>query len=134
MGRPHRVGTTGKSAAARPQEVVADEQITWLAGQAVVVPTTGGGDWVLGISVAPEATGESVKEAYREFVAAAPTVFAEYQGRSVCTAGCKATRAAWRGLCPPLTLVLCSLPALLKIQERGRGALRRHVLARAWPV
>jgi len=134
LGRPNLVGTTVKSADAMPQDVVADEKITWLAGQEVVVPTTVGGDCVLGISVAPEATGESLKEAYREFVAEATTVFAEYQVRSVCTAGFKATRDAWRWLCPQLTLVLCSLHSILKIQERCRGALRRHVLDRAWHV
>jgi hypothetical protein len=50
LGRPNLVGTTVKHAAQMPQDVVADEKITWLAGEEVVIPTTVGGGWVLGIS------------------------------------------------------------------------------------
>jgi hypothetical protein len=132
LGRPNLVGTTVKRAAAMPQDVVADEKITWLAGQEVVVPTTVGGGCVLGISVVPEATTESLKEAYAEFNAEATAVFATYHVRSVCTDGFKATREAWRRLFPHLTLVLCYLHSILKIKERCRDALRRHVLDRAW--
>jgi hypothetical protein len=60
-----------------------------------------------------------------------PTVFAHYQARSVCTEGVKAPRDAGPRLFPPLPLVLCYLPSILKIKERCRGALRRHGLARA---
>jgi hypothetical protein len=134
FGRPNLVGTTVKSADARPQDLVADEKITWLVGEEVVVPTTVGGGCVLGITVAPEATSESLTDAYGEFVAEATTVFAEYQARSVCTDGFKPTREAWRRLLPQLTLVLCFLHAILKITKRCRGALRRHVLDRAWHV
>jgi hypothetical protein len=134
FGRPNLVGTTVKHAAHMPQEVVADEKITWLDGEEVVVPTTVGGGCVLGISVAREATSDSLEEAYGEFVAEATTVFATYQARSVCTDGFKATREAWHRLFPQLTLVLCYLHSILKITERCRGALRRQVLDRAWRV
>src|SRR4029453_5596243 len=106
----------------------------WLVGEEVVVPTTGGGGCVLGITVAPEATSGSFTDAYGGFGAEAPTVFAESQARSVCTDGFKPTREAWRRLLPQLTLVLCFLHAILKITNRFRGALRRHVLDRAWHV
>jgi hypothetical protein len=134
FGRPHLVGTTVKSADKMPQDLVADEKITWLAGAEVVVPTTVGGGCVLGISVAEQATSDSLAETYGEFVAEATTVFADYRVRSVCTDGFHATRAAWHRLCPHLTLVLCYLHAILKIKERCRGALRRYVLDRAWRV
>jgi hypothetical protein len=134
LGRPNLVGTTVKRAESLPQDLVADEKITWLGGDEVVVPTTVGGGCVLGISVAQEATSDSLEEAYREFVTEAQAVFPDYQARSVCTDGFQATREAWRRLWPHLTLVLCFLHSILKIKERCRGALRRQVLDRAWGV
>jgi hypothetical protein len=134
FGRPNLVGTTVKAAVHMPQDVVADEKLTWLDGAEVVVPTTVGGGCVLGISVAQTADRESLVAAYGEFVAEATTVFANYQARSVCPDGFKATREAWHQLFPQLTLVLCYLHSILKSKERCRGALRRHVLNRAWRV
>ena len=134
FGRPHLVGTTVKRAEKMPQDLVADEKITWLAGAEVVVPTTVGSGCVLGISMAAEATSDSLQAAYGEFVAEAREVFVPYQVRSVCTDGFQATREAWRRLFPQLTLVLCYLHSILKIKERCRGALRRQVLDRAWHV
>ena len=134
FGRPNLIGTTVKHEAQMPQDVVADEKITWLDGEEVVVPTTVGGGCVLGISVTPEASTESLKEAYGEFAAEATAVFADYQVRSVCTDGFTPTREAWRKLFPTVTLVLCFLHSILKIKERCRGAVRRHVLDRAWGV
>ena len=46
LGRPNLVGTTVKNAAQMPLDLVADEKITWLAGEEVVVPTTVGGGCV----------------------------------------------------------------------------------------
>lgn len=134
FGRPNLVGTTVKQSETMPQDLVADEKITWLGGEEVVVPTTVGGGCVLGISVAEQATSEGLQAAYGEFVTEAQEVFADYHVRSVCTDGFHATRDAWRRLCPTITLVLCYLHAILKIKERCRGALRRHVLNRAWHV
>jgi hypothetical protein len=62
FGRPHLVGTTVKSADKMPQDLVADEKITWLAGAEVVVPTTVGGGCVLGSSVAEQAPSDSLAE------------------------------------------------------------------------
>jgi hypothetical protein len=104
FGRPNLVGTTVKHAATMPQDVVADEKITWRAGEEVVIPTTVGGGCVLGISVAEQATSASLQEAYGEFKAEATAVFPAYQARSVCTDGFAATRDAWRQLFPQLTV------------------------------
>jgi hypothetical protein len=134
LGRPNLVGTTVKSAAQMPLDLVADEKITWVAGEEVVVPTTVGGGCVLGISVATQATSLRLQEAYGEFKTEATTVFPGYQPRSVCTDGFQATRDAWRHLFPALTVVLCFLHSILKLTERCRGALRHHVLERAWAV
>jgi hypothetical protein len=132
LGRPNLVGTTVKHAAHMPPDVVADEKITWLAGEEVVVPTTVGGGCVLGISVAAQADSDSLKAAYGEFAAEAQAIFAQYRVRSVCTDGFNATREAWQRLFPTVTLVLCYLHSILKITERCRGALRHQVLDRAW--
>jgi hypothetical protein len=134
FGQPNLLGPTVKHATTMPQEMVADEKITWLAGAEVVVPTTVGGACVLGISVAGHATRESLAEAYGEFVAEATAVFPDSQARSGCTDGFHATRAAWRRLFPRLILVLCFLHSILKMRERCRGALRRQGLDRAWRV
>lgn len=134
FGRANLVGTTVKRATTMPQDLVADEKITWLAGAEVVVPTTVGGGCVLGISVAAQATSAELQTAYGEFKTEATTVFPTYQARSVCTDGFQATREAWRQLFPRLTLVLCFLHSILKLTERCRGPLRTQVLDRAWFV
>jgi hypothetical protein len=133
-GRPTLVGTTVKDAALLPPDLVAEEKITWLGGEEVVVPTPVGGGCVLGISLTPLADRDCWQAAYGEFVTEARTAFAGYQARSVCTDGFKATREAWRRLFPTITPVLCYRHSILKIKERCRGALRRHVLDRAGRV
>jgi hypothetical protein len=134
LGRPNLVGTTVKHTQLMPRDVGADEKITWLGGEGVVVPTTVGGGCVLGISVAEHATSAELQTAYGEFKAEATAIFPAYQLRSVCTDGFHATRDAWRQLFPQVTLVLCFLHAILKLTDRCRGALRRRVLERAWNV
>ena len=134
FGHPNLVGTTVKQARTMPQDLVADEKITWLAGAEVVVPTTVGGGCVLGVTVAEQATSAALQTAYGEFKTEVTTVFPTYQARSVCTDGFQATRDAWHQLFPRLTLVLCFLHSILKLTERCRGALRTQVLERAWFV
>jgi hypothetical protein len=134
FGRPSLVGTTVKHAPTMPQDLVADEKLTWLAGTEVVVPTTVGGGCVLGVSLTEQPDSASLQAAYGEFVTEARAVFATYRVRSVCTDGFQATRDAWRQLVPQLILVLCFLPSILKLTERCRGPLRRQVLERAWTV
>lgn len=134
LGRPNLVGTTVKQADHMPVDLVADEKITWLAGEEVVVPTTVGGGCVLGISVAPQETSANLQAAYGEFKTEATAGFPTYTPRSVCTDGFAPTRDAWRQLFPQLTLVLCFLHAILKLTDRCRGALRHQVLDRAWAV
>jgi hypothetical protein len=133
-GRPHLVGTTVKPAPLMPQDLVAEEKIPGLAGAEVVVPTTVGGGWVRGLSLAKQTDRVSVQGAYGELVSEATTVFPPYRPRSGCTEGFQATREAWRQLVPQLVRVLCFLPAILKLTERCRGPLRRQVLARAGAV
>jgi hypothetical protein len=104
---PDLVGSTVKSAAMMPVHLVADEKITWLDGAEISVPTTVGGGCILGITVADNADGTTLKQAYGEFADQSAAVFPTDQPASVCTDGWKATREAWRCLFPGIVLVLC---------------------------
>jgi hypothetical protein len=134
LGRPSLLGTTVKDAARLPVDLVADEKVTWVGGHEVAVPTTVGGGCVLGISVVPTADSDGLEAGYGEFAADVAAVFPDYEPRSVCTDGWKATRQAWRRLFPQITLVLCFLHSILKIKDRCTGARRHLVLDKAWHV
>jgi hypothetical protein len=63
-GRPSLLGTTGKDPQHVPTALVADEQVTWVAGQEVDVPTTVGGGCVLGVSVVAAAATAALETGY----------------------------------------------------------------------
>jgi hypothetical protein len=134
FGRPSLIGTTVKDPATLPRDLVADEKLTWVAGQQVYVPTTVGGGCFLGVSVVESASSDALAAGYGEFASEARQVAPDYSPRSVCTDGWRATREAWQRLYPKITLVLCFLHSILKIRDRCRGALRHQVLDRAWHV
>jgi len=134
FGRPSLLGTTVKDPQQVPTDLVADEKVTWVAGQEVYVPTTVGGGCFLGVSVVAAADTTALETGYGEFAREAQALAPAYHPRSVCTDGWKATREAWRRLFPTITLVLCFLHSVLKIKDRCRGALRHQVLERAWRV
>ena len=134
FGRPSLLGTTVKDPQHVPTDLVADEKITWVAGQEVYVPTTVGGGCFLGASVVAAADTAALETGYGEFAQEAHALAPTYQPRSVCTDGWHATREAWRRLFPTITLVLCFLHSVLKIRDRCRGALRHDVLTRVWHV
>lgn len=132
LGRANLVGTTVKSAAAMPQDLVVDEKITWVCGLEVAIPTTVAGGCYLGVTVAAKDDSEGLQAGYGEFADEAQQVFPDWQPRSVCTDGWAATRDAWRRLFPDITIILCYLHSVLKIAARCRGELRQKVLARVW--
>src|SRR5215475_3396798 len=134
FGRPSLLSTTVKNPQQVPTDLVADEQVTWVAGQEVYVPTTVGGGCFLGVSVVAAADTAALETGYGEFAQEARALVPTYQSRSVCTDGWHATREAWRRLFPKITLVLCFLHSVLKIKARCTGALRHHVLAKVWHV
>jgi hypothetical protein len=57
-----------------------------------------------------------------------------YHARSVCTDGWEATRQAWRQLLPKITVVLCFLHSILKMQKHCAGPWRHQILDKAWQV
>jgi len=134
FGRPSLLGTTVKDPQQVPTDLVADEKVTWVAGQEVYVPITVGGGCFLGVSVVAAADTAALATGYSECAREAHALAPAYQPRSVCTDGWHATREAWRRLFPTITLVLCFLHSVLKIQDRCTGALRHHVLERVWHV
>jgi hypothetical protein len=134
FGRPSLLGTTVKDAQQVPLDLVADEKVTWVAGQEVYVPTTVGGGCFLGVSVVAAADTAALETGYGEFAQEAHALAPTYQPRSVCTDGWHATREAWRRLLPKIALVLCFLHSVLKSKDRGTGALRHQVLVRVWHV
>lgn len=134
LGRTNLVGSTVKAVERMPVHLVADEKITWLDGAEISVPTTVGGGCILGITIAENADGTTLKQAYGEFAAESAVVFPTYQPASVCTDGWKVTRKAWRCLFPGIAPVLCYLHSVLKISQRCTGALRHTVLTKAWHV
>ena len=134
FGRPSLLGTTVQDPQHVPTALVADEKVTWVAGQEVYVPTTVGAGCFLGVSVVATADTAALATGYGEFAREALALAPTYHPRSVCTDGWQATREAWRRLFPKIVLVLCFLHSVLKIQDRCTGALRHHVLERVWHV
>jgi hypothetical protein len=133
-GRPSLLGTTVTDPQQVPTDLVADEKVTWVAGQEVDVPTTVGGGCVLGVRVVAAADTTALERGSGACAREAQALAPASHPRSVCTDGWQATREAWRRLCPTITLVRCLLHAVLKIRDRCRGALRHQVLERAWQV
>ena len=134
FGRPSLVGTTVKDPHKVPRDLVADEKLTRVAKQQVYVPTTVGGGCVLGVSVVEAADMVTLERGYGECAKEAKALAPTYQARSVCTDGWEATRRAWRGLLPKVTLVLCFLHAILKMKKHCAGQLRQQVFDKAWHV
>jgi hypothetical protein len=120
FGRYPLVQTVVKDPEKLPVHLLADEKITWLNGEEVVVATTVGDDCVLGVSVALGADTESLTEAYQHFKDEAQALKAEYAPETVNTDGWAATQRAWLSLFPMVILIECFLHAFIKIRERGK--------------
>jgi hypothetical protein len=86
------------------------------------------------VSVVEAADTETLEQGYGECAKEAKALAPAYQARSVCTDGWEATRQAWRRLFPKITVVLCFLHSILKIQKHGAGQWRHQVLDKAWQV
>jgi len=119
---PFAAGTTVKDPQHVSTDLVADEKVTWVAGQEVYVPTTVGVSCFLGVSVVAAADTAALETGYGEFAQEAHAFALAYQPYSDCTDGWHATREAWQQLFLTMTLVLCFLHSVLKIMDRCRGA------------
>ena len=117
------VGTTVKSSAQLPKDLVADEKHSWLKGARVYIATTAAQDCILGASVAASAAQADLEKAYGVFATEAQAVDADYAPETVNTDGWQATQGAWKALFTQITVILCFLHAFLKIRDRATKAL-----------
>jgi len=132
IGRNPLLGATVKDPKKLPEQVVADEKITWLNGEEVLVATTVGEGCFLGVGLAKNETAPELQEAYGEFKQEARKLDKNYAPKGVCTDGFHSTRLAWQSLFSGIVLILCFLHGVLKIRDRCRGSLRKEVLDRVW--
>lgn len=135
LGRFSVVGTTVKTAAALPQDLVADEKHTRLNGEKVYLATTAGNACILGASLVSSASEEGLTQAYGVFADEARALAPDYAPQTVNTDGWAATQAAWQALFPTITVILCFLHAFLKVRERATKALTaifEQVRERIW--
>ncbi len=72
------VGTTVKSPAHLPKDLVADEKHSWLKGERVYIVTTAAKDCILGASVAQTASQVDLEKAYGVFANEAQALDADY--------------------------------------------------------
>ena len=120
FGQYNLVQTVVKDPEKLPRHLLADEKITWLNGEEVVVATTVGDDCVLGASLALGIDTPNLAEAYQHFKDEALHLNPEYQPETVNTDGWEATQKAWRNLFPLIVIIECFLHAFIKIRERGK--------------
>lgn len=120
FGRYNLVQTVVKDPEKLPQHLLADEKITRLNGEEVVVATTVGSDCVLGASVALGADTAQLTEAYQRFKDEALHLNPDYTPETVNTDGWGATQKAWLSLFPLITLIECFLHAFIKIRSRAK--------------
>lgn len=136
FGRYNLVQTVVKDPEKLPKHLLADEKVTWLNGEEVVVATTVGEDCVLGASVALGIDTPNLEEAYQHFKDEALQLNPDYQPETVNTDGWEATQKAWRNLFPWIVLIECFLHAFIKIRERGKHLkdIFRQLSQKVWEV
>ena len=136
FGRYNLVQTVVKDPQKLPQHLLADEKITWLNGEEVVVATTVGDDCVLGVSVALGVDTPNLAEAYGHFKDEAQALKPDYAPETVNTDGWGATQKAWLSLFPMIIIIECFLHAYIKIRERGRHLKEdfNQLSQRVWDV
>jgi len=136
FGRYDLVHTVIKDPEKLPQHLLADEKITWLNGEKVVVATTVGNDCILGAAVALGADVVNLTEAYQHFKDEAQALKPDYTPKTVNTDGWAATQRAWLSLFPLIVIIECFLHAFIKIRERGKHLKEVfiQVSQRVWDV
>ncbi len=101
FGRYSLVQTTIKDPEKLPKHLLADEKVTWLNGEEMVIANTVDDDCVLGASVALGIDTPNLTAAYQHFKDEARQLDPEYQPETVNIDGWEATQKAWRSLFPP---------------------------------
>ncbi len=126
LGRFSVVGTTVKQPERLPQDLVADEKHSRLAGEKIYIATTAAEGCILGASVTDSASELALSQAYGKFAEEAKALNPDYAPETLNTDGWAATQGAWKRLFPSITLVLCFLHAFLKIRDRATQVLGEY--------
>ena len=134
LGRASIVGTTIKKPQKLPLHLVADEKHTWLEGNRVYLPTTVAKGCFLGVSFTESASAEALTKGYGEFHAEACLLDPHYAPITVNTDAWDGTQQAWLALFPTVTLVLCFLHEVLKVQKGSPTYrnLRKKLKTKLW--
>ena len=120
LGRPSLVGTTIKAPEQLPEHVLADEKHTRLGGEKAYVATTVAKGCFLGAEVVEKADTIALTKGYDVFRQEAQNLQPDYTPKTVTTDGWEATQNAWKSLFPFITVILCFLHSVLKIQKRSK--------------
>jgi hypothetical protein len=136
FGRYDIVQTVVKDPEKLPKHLLADEKVTWLNGEEVVVATTVGDDCILGASVALGVDTEHLTEAYQRFKEEAQALKADYAPETVNTDGLYATQRAWLTLFPMIIIIECFLHAFIKVRDRAKHLKEtfRQLSQQVWNV
>ena len=136
FGRYDLVRTVVKDPEKLPDHVLADEKITWLNGEEVVVATTVGDDCILGASVALMQITENLTEAYQHFNQEAQALKPGYMPRNCQYRRLNASQRAWLNLFPMIIIIECFLHAFLKIHDRAKHLKEtfRQLSQQVWNV
>ena len=121
LGRASIVGTTIKDPEKLPQHLVGDEKHTWISGKRVYVPTTAAKGGILGVALTEAADALALTKGYGEFQQEALLLDPNYAPVTVNTDAWDGTQQAWLTLFPSITLVLCFLHDVLKVQKGCPG-------------
>ena len=134
LGRASIVGTTIKDPQKLPQHLVADEKHSWLGKNCVYIPTTVAKGCFLGVSFTESASASALTQGYEEFQTEARLLDPHYAPITVNTDAWEGTRQAWLNLFPTVTLVLCFLHEVLKVQKGSPTYrnLRKKLKTRLW--
>ena len=134
LGRASIVGTTIKDAQKLPQHLVADEKHSWLGKNRVYIPTTVAQGCFLGVSFTESASAEALTEGYGEFQTEARLLDPHYAPITVNTDAWDGTKQAWLNLFPTVTLILCFLHEVLKVQKGSPTYrnLRQKLKTKLW--
>lgn len=117
------VGTTVKTPARLPRDLVVDEKHSRLQGEKIYIATTAADGCIVGAAVTDSASAAGLRHAYQVFADEARALDPDYVPETVNTDGWAATQRAWKGLFPTVTVILCFLHAFLKIRDRATQAL-----------
>jgi hypothetical protein len=111
------VGTTVSNPENLPEHLCCDEKHSWLCGKRVYIPTTIGGECVLGVSVAPNEGTDQLYSSYSQFKEEAQILKPDDSPKTVNMDSWEPTKNAWKILFPMVNIILCFLHIYISIRD-----------------